>query len=85
LAARLVVPPDLIEPANELQRLDKRRQKIEQELKKSRGKLANDSFVRNAPADVVEQERSRLVEFERTRAGLTRQIEQVRALAQERA
>ena len=82
----LLVPmAGLIEPASELQRLDKRLQKIEQELKKSRGKLANDSFVRNAPADVVEQERSRLVEFERTRAGLTRQIEQVRALAQERA
>jgi valyl-tRNA synthetase len=81
----LLVPmAGLIEPANELQRLDKRLQKIEQELTKSRGKLANDNFVSNAPADVVAQERSRLAEFERTRAGLTRQIDQVRALAQER-
>jgi valyl-tRNA synthetase len=82
----LLVPmAGLIEPASELQRLDKRLQKIEQELKKSRGKLANDSFVGNAPADVVEQERSRLAEFERTRAALTRQMEQVRALGQVRA
>jgi valyl-tRNA synthetase len=81
----LLVPmAGLIEPASELQRLAKRLQKIEQELSRARGKLANDSFVSNAPADVVAQERSRLAEFELARAGLTRQIEQVRALAQER-
>jgi valyl-tRNA synthetase len=77
----LLVPmAGLIEPANELQRLDKRLQKIEQELSRARGKLANDNFVSNAPADVVAQERSRLAEFELTRARLTRQIEQVRKL-----
>ena len=78
----LLVPMSgLIEPASELQRLERRVQKIEQELIKSRGKLANDHFVRNAPPDVVAQERARLAEFERTRHGLARQIEQVRALA----
>jgi valyl-tRNA synthetase len=80
----LLVPmAGLIEPASELQRLDKRLQKIEQELKKARGKLANDNFVSNAPADVVEQERSRVTEFERTHAALTRQMQQVQALAKE--
>jgi hypothetical protein len=34
--------------------------------------------------DVVEQERTRLAERERERGALLRQIEQVRALAQER-
>jgi valyl-tRNA synthetase len=82
----LLVPmAGLIEPASELRRLDKRLQRIERELTNSRGKLANDHFVSNAPADVVAQERARLADFERERAGLTRQIEQVRALAQERA
>jgi valyl-tRNA synthetase len=82
----LLVPmAGLIEPASELQRLDKRLQRIEQELTRARGKLTNDSFVSNAPAEVVAQERSRLAEFERARAALTRQIEQVRALAQVRA
>jgi valyl-tRNA synthetase len=70
----------LIEPASELQRLTKRLQKIDEELKRCRDKLSRDSFVRNAPAEVVEQERQRLEDFERTRAGLTRQIEQVRKL-----
>jgi valyl-tRNA synthetase len=77
----LLVPMSgLIDPASELQRLQKRAQKNEQELRNSRGKLANDQFVRNAPPEVVAQERSRLEEFERTRHGLARQIAQVRAL-----
>jgi valyl-tRNA synthetase len=80
----LLVPmAGLIEPADELQRLDKRLQKIEQELNKSRAKLAVDSFVASAPVDVVEQERTRLAERERERAALLRQIEQVRKLSQE--
>jgi valyl-tRNA synthetase len=78
----LLVPmAGLIEPASELQRLERRVQKIEQELSKARGKLANDHFVQNAPPEVVQQERQRLADFERTRHGLTRHIEQVRALA----
>jgi valyl-tRNA synthetase len=82
----LLVPmAGLIEPASELQRLDKRLQKIEQELKKSRAKLAIDSFVSSAPAEVVEQEHTRVADRERERIALMRQIDQVRALAQERA
>jgi len=78
----LLVPMSgLIEPASELQRLERRLQKIEQELKRSRGMLANDHFVQNAPPDVVAQERQRLAERERERHGVTRHIEQVRALA----
>jgi valyl-tRNA synthetase len=79
--AILVPMAGLIEPASELARLDKRLAKVQQELTRARGKLANDSFVRNAPTEVVEQERARLSEFERTAGGLSRQIEQVRALA----
>ena len=80
----LLVPmAGLIEPVSELQRLDKRRQKIEQELTKSRAKLANQSFVSSAPAEVVAQEHARLAERESERAALLRQIEQVRALPRE--
>ncbi len=75
----LLVPMQgLIEPASELQRLERRVQKIEQELGKSRGMLANDSFVRNAPPEVVAQERQRLAERERERHAVMRHIEQVR-------
>jgi valyl-tRNA synthetase len=78
----LLVPmAGLIEPASELQRLERRAHKLEQELRRSRGKLEDEHFVRNAPAEVVAQERSRLAQFERTRGALARQIEQVRKLA----
>jgi valyl-tRNA synthetase len=77
----LLVPMEgLIDPAIELQRLDKRLQKIEQELSRAQGKLANEQFVSNAPPEVVAQERGRLDEFSSTRARLQRQREQVRAL-----
>jgi valyl-tRNA synthetase len=80
-ALSLLVPmAGLIDPASELQRLQKRQQKNDRELSNSRGKLANDQFVRNAPSEVVAQERARLEEFARTRLGLERHIEQVRRL-----
>lgn len=78
----LLVPmAGLIEPASELLRLERRVQKIEQDLTRERGKLANAHFVSNAPAEVVAEVRLRLADFERTRHGLARQIEQVRSLA----
>src|SRR3984957_8649561 len=80
----LLVPmAGLIEPVSELQRLGKRLQKIDQELTKSRAKLANASFVSSAPADVVAQERARLAERDAERAALLRQMEQVRKLSGE--
>jgi valyl-tRNA synthetase len=78
--AILVPLEGLIDPASELQRLTRRLQKIDEELQRCRAKLGKESFVSHAPADVVAQERQRLEDFERTRAGLIRQIEQVRGL-----
>jgi valyl-tRNA synthetase len=78
----LLVPmAGLIEPASELQRLHKRIQKIEQELSSVRARLANQEFVQNAPPEVVAELRDRLADRERTRHGLARHIDQVRALA----
>jgi valyl-tRNA synthetase len=78
--ALLVPMAGLIEPQSELARLGKRLQKVEQELARATAKLANGNFVDHAPPEVVAQERARLADFERTRAGLARQLEQVRAL-----
>ena len=47
------------------------------------GSALGPEFVANAPAEVVAQERARLADFERRESGLARQIEQVRALAQQ--
>jgi len=70
----------LIDAGAEVERLTKLIAKQEGELKKARGKLANDNFVRNAPADVVAQERERIAGFERDLAQLGPQLVRVRSL-----
>ncbi len=70
----------LIDAGAEIERLMKLIARNEGELKKARGKLANDNFVRNAPAEVVAQERERIAGFERDLAQLGPQLERVRSL-----
>ena len=57
-------------------RLEKEVAKFEKLVKSMNGKLANEKFIANAPADVVEKERARLVEYgdtlERLRDSLQR-------------
>ncbi len=65
----------------ELARLEKRRAKAQQERDKCAAKLANANFVANAPAEVVEQERARVADFDRQLAQLG---EQARRLAASR-
>jgi valyl-tRNA synthetase len=66
----------LIDVDAELARLSK----VEQELAKANAKLGNENFVRNAPADVVTQERERLETFKRELAQLAEQHERVASL-----
>ncbi len=78
---RILVPmAGLIDVDAELARLDKRRGKVEQELARANGKLSNEKFVRNAPADIVVQERERLDAFERELAQIAEQRERVASL-----
>jgi valyl-tRNA synthetase len=67
--------------AGEAARLEKRRAKVEAEVARARGKLANESFVANAPQEVVEQERERLDEFGRQVARLGEQLRRLAASA----
>ncbi|WP_046657836.1 valine--tRNA ligase [Lysobacter capsici] len=54
-------------------RLDKEIKRVDGEIGKSRGKLSSETFVQNAPAAVVEQERKRLVDWNVQLEGLTAQ------------
>jgi valyl-tRNA synthetase len=77
--ATVLVPMEgLIDAAAEAERLGKQLAKAQQELAKTRSKLANENFVRNAPPDVVSTEREREAEFERQVANITAQLERIR-------
>jgi len=78
--AVLVPMAGLIDAAAEAERLSKLLTKAEQELAKTRAKLANENFVRNAPPDVVQTERERESDFERQVTSLRAQLERIRGL-----
>jgi valyl-tRNA synthetase len=78
---RILVPmAGLIDVDAELARLGKRRSKLEQELERATAKLGNENFVRNAPTEVVAQERERIAGFKRELAQLAEQNERVTSL-----
>jgi valyl-tRNA synthetase len=76
----LVPMAGLIDATAEAARLERLLARARGDLDKARGRLANDSFVRNAPAEVVSTERERAAELERTASGLASQLERVRGL-----
>jgi len=76
----LVPMAGLIDAAAEAERLGKQLAKAAQDLSKTQSKLSNENFVRNAPVEVVELERTRVAELQRTVTNLTAQLERVRLL-----
>ncbi len=77
----LLVPmAGLIDAAAEAERLGKLIARAQSDLDKTRARLSNDSFVRNAPEAVVATERARLAELEQTVARLTTHLKRVQAL-----
>jgi valyl-tRNA synthetase len=78
---QLLVPmKGLIDVDAERSRLEKQVQRVQGDLARSKGKLGNASFVNNAPAEVVTQEKQRVVEFEKTIAQLAEQLEKLAEL-----
>ena len=75
---RLLVPmKGIIDVDAERARLEKQKDKVVADLQKALGKLGNENFVNNAPADVVTKERARAAEFEKTIAQLDEQLEKL--------
>ena len=71
---KLLVPLEgLVDLDAERTRLDKELKKVDAEIAKCKGKLSNATFVENAPAAVVEQERKRLVDWTTQREALSSQ------------
>ncbi|AOV16708.1 valine--tRNA ligase [Acidihalobacter aeolianus] len=78
---RLLIPlAGLIDKDVELARLTKEIGKLENGLKQSHGKLANENFVARAPVEVVEQERGRVRDMESALTRLREQHARIQAL-----
>lgn len=74
----LLVPLEgLVDLDAERARLDKEIKRVQAEIGKCNGKLGNATFVENAPAAVVEQERARLNDWNNQLAGLRAQREKL--------
>jgi valyl-tRNA synthetase len=55
-------------------RLSKEIERLDGELAKAAGQLGNESFVKRAPAAIVDQMRKRVADFEAKRADLRNQL-----------
>lgn len=55
---------DLIDFEKEIERLEKEKEKLEAEIKRAKGKLSNEGFVKKAPEHIVEKEREKLQKYE---------------------
>lgn len=78
---KILVPlGSLIDKKAELERLKKEIEKYQKELDKAQAKLSNQDFVARAPVQVVEQEKTRVQQFEQALQKLRAQQAQVQAL-----
>jgi valyl-tRNA synthetase len=78
---RVLVPlKGIIDVDAERSRLTKRRDGLAQNLEKARGKLANENFVNNAPAEVVTKETERAANLEAQITKLQEQFEKLENL-----
>ena len=68
------------DPQAELARLRKRKAKVTQDLGREQGKLSNEKFVANAPAEIVAEVNARIAEFKREIAQLDEQEKLVGSL-----
>ena len=74
-AMRILVPlAGLIDVASERDRLGKQLAKTNDDLAKMRRKLENQSFVANAPPDVVAKDQARVADLEQRATQLTQQL-----------
>jgi valyl-tRNA synthetase len=78
---RILIPlAGLVDPAREIDRLEKQLRKLADDLGQTERKLGNERFVANAPADIVAKERERAADLADRRLRMTTQLEKLREI-----
>ena len=73
--AELFIPlDDLVDYKAEFERLTKEKKKLEGEVKRVKGKLSNEGFVKKAPEKVVNEEKAKMAKYEETPAKVCEQL-----------
>lgn len=76
--AQLLIPlAGVLDPEVERARLSKRLSEIDADAARIEGKLANESFLQRAPAEVVDKERAKLAALKEEAATLAAQLEEL--------
>ena len=70
----------LIDKDAELARLKKAADKLEQDVKRTEGKLNNQNFVSKAPEAVIEKEKAKLADANMQLSKIHEQVETIKAL-----
>jgi len=65
---------ELVDMAEELERLKKEEKRLEGELARSRGMLSNEKFISRAPAAKIEEEKNKLATYEEMMRKVKEQI-----------
>ena len=83
LAGSMTIPvplADLINPQEEVQKLESQLEKLKDERQRVGNKLENNNFIDRAPAAIVQKERDKLSDIDTAAARLTEQLERTRKL-----
>ena len=68
----------MIDIDKEIERLEKELAEVESEIKRAEGKLANEGFVKKAPAELVEKEREKLLAYQEKKKILQQHLEELK-------
>ena len=81
--AEIYIPlDDLVDFAEELERLEKEEKRLQGEVKRSNGMLSNPGFVNKAPEAKIQAEREKLVMYEEMLQKVSAQIVSIKAKLQ---
>lgn len=76
--ANMYIPfAELVDIAQESARLKKEEEKLEGEIKRAAGMLANERFTSKAPAEKVQEEKDKLAKYEQMLTEVRKQIEKI--------